>query len=397
MKIKSIHLAVLLACSATTPVLAQTFSPGTIGTESGIDFTPTLQAKLAHDNNIASASDNEQSSWILEINPALLMSMVQGANQYSLNLSAAKGNYFSSSLDNYLDFFADANANIDLNQSNRFSLSSQYVSGHESRGTGVSEGLGNNQDEPVEFDTFKLNGYYEYGALSTPARIRLLAGFFDKEYTNFETQTRFRNFDTLSFGGMFFYDTQATTRLVAEITQENIRYDLVDPSGSRDSDTRKYRVGIDWEATALTSGTFRIGYQDKNFKTNERKDFGGLTWDASVSYQPLSYSTFQFSTGSEAKDPNVEGDYIKETRYGLSWLHNWSELLTSNVSYNYTHEKYTGVARTDKLNSYSVALNYSLMPNVLLSVGAAITDKSSSVPTIQFDKTVFSFSVRAGF
>ncbi|WP_423186153.1 outer membrane beta-barrel protein [Alishewanella sp. d11] len=397
MKSASKSAIALIAGVAALPVMAQSFTPTAIKTESGIDFTPLLQAKLSHDSNIASASENEQSSWILEITPALLMSMAQGANQYSLNISAAKGNYFSSSLDNYLDFFIDTNALIDINQSNRLSLTSQYVSGHENRGTGVSEGLGGSQAEPVEFDTFRINGYYEYGALSTPARIRFLAGYFDKEYTNFEIQTRFRNFDTLSFGTIFFYDTQATTRLVAEITQENLRYDLVDPSGNRDSDTRKYRIGIDWEATALTSGTLRIGYQDKDFVTNEREDFGGLTWDASVAYQPLSYSTFRVTTGRAAKDPNVEGDFVKESKYGVNWQHNWSDFLSSTLSYNYTHEKFTGITRTDKLNSYGIAVDYLLLPNVQLALGAAINDKTSSVPTIQFDKTVFSISVRAGF
>lgn len=387
----------LLAFSVSLPALGQTMVPGAIKTESGIDITPLLQAKLAHDDNIASASDNEQSSWLVELTPSVLFNLLQGANKYSLNLAAAKGNYLSSSQDNYLDFFADAKADIDVNQSNRFSFGSQFVSGHESRGTGVSEGLGNNQDEPVEFDTFKLNGYYEYGALSTPARIRLLAGYFDKEYTNFETQTQFRNFDTLSYGTMFFYNTQATTSLVAEITRDNIAYDVVDPAGDRDSVVYKYRVGIDWEATALTSGSFRIGYQNKNFTQKERKDFSGLTWDAAVVYQPLSYSTFQLTTGRAAKDPNIEGDFVKESRYGVSWSHNWSDLLSSSVAYNYTHEKYTGVARTDKLNSYNVSLEYLVMPNVQVSAGVAITDKTSSVPAIQFDKTVFAFTVRAGF
>lgn len=397
MKKSAISMALISLGFGSAMAQTQQFAPAAIKTESGIDFTPTLQAKLSHDNNLANTSADEISSWVLEVTPSLFMNYLEGANQYNATVALAKGNHFSSSQDNYLDIFADANALIELNQAHRFAINLNAVSGHESRGTGVSEGLGRLPEEPVEFDTYSAKGHYEFGAMSTPARIRLLAGYFDKEFSNFEQLTQYRNYKTVSVGGMFFYDTQATTRLVAEVTQDNIRYDLVDPTGNRDSDSRKYRVGLDWEATALTSGTARIGYQQKDFTTNQRADFSGVTWDASVSYQPLSYTTFKVSTGREAKDPNVVGDYIKETRYGASWMHNWSEALSSSVGYNYSSEKYTGVAREDKVNSYSVAADYLLLTNVSLGLGVALTDKDSTVANIKFDKTVYYFTVRAGF
>lgn len=389
--------AVGLSAQLSANVNANEFAVASIATESGIDFTPMLQARLGHNDNIASASANEESSWVLAVTPSLRAMLQDGANVYTSTLSVASGTYFSSSDDNYLDFFADAKAKIELNQSNRFEVGAEYVSGHEDRGTGVSEGLGNAQQKPAEFDTVSVKAHYEYGAMSTPARIRFMVGLYDKEFSNYETLTRFRNYDSKSYGAAFYYDTQATSRVVTEITREDISYDLVDPTGLRDSVTTNYRVGMEWEATALTSGSFRIGYQDKNFDSAQRKDFSGITWNATVAYAPLSYSQFQLSTGRQAKDPNVQGDFVKETLHGISWKHDWSELFSSSVGFNYSHEDYSGADRTDKTKGFTLAANYLLRTNVLLTAGTDLTRKSSTAENIRFDKNVFYVGVQAGF
>jgi hypothetical protein len=395
-KISRLTLAIA-AVGLSANLAANELTAAAITTESGIDFTPMVQARLAHNDNIASTSTNEESSWIFAVTPSLRALLQDGANVYTSTLSVASGTYFSSSDDNYLDFYADAKAKVELNQSNRFEAGVEYVSGHEDRGTGVSEGLGNLQDEPAEFDTWNLNAHYEYGAMSTPARVRVMAGYFDKEFTNYEALTSVRNFDKFSYGAALYYDTQATTSVVAEIIREDIAYDLVDPTGKRDSVTTKYRVGMEWQATALTSGSFRIGYQDKNFDSAERKDFSGLTWEASVAYAPLSYSTFQLTTGRQAKDPNVEGDFVKETLHGVSWTHDWSELFSSTAGFNYSHEDYSGADRTDKTKALSLAANYLLRTNIMLTAGTDLTRKSSTVQNIRFDKNVFYVGVQAGF
>ena len=394
-------LSRIVLCTAAvgmcSPLLANDFVPAKISTESGIDFTPLLQSRLSHDDNIASANADEEASWILAVTPSLTASLEEGANQYSATVSLASGTYFSSSADNFLDVYADARAKVDLNQSNRFQTTVAYFSGHEARGTGVSEGLGNVQNEPTKFNTLNLNGFYEYGAISTPARVRAVAGYFDKEFTNFESVTQFRNSDTVNLGLLFFYDTQATTSLVFEVLQEETTYDVVDITGSRDSTTMKYRLGVEWEATALTSGSLRVGLQDKNFDNAARKDFSGLTWQASITYAPLSYSQFQLSTGRQAKDPNLEGDFVKETLHSVNWLHGWTELLTTNLGVNYSHEAYTGADRTDTTKGVKVSAAYLLRSNIKLTSGVDITRKTSSVEQIRFDKNVIFFDVQAGF
>lgn len=386
----------LLLSLVVTEAYSQILIPASIKTESGIDITPLVQIKLSHDNNIASTNLEEVSSWIFELTPSVLFSYMANANRYQLTLAANQGRHFSSSKDNYTDLYADFQSELELNQVHRFSIVSTYVAGHQKRGTGVAEGLGHRLDGPLEYESVLLKTYYEYGALSTRARLRFNAGYSDKRFNNYTELTQTRNFDAISYGSIFFYDSHASTSLVMEIAQEHLRFDVLDPSGNRDSNSIKYRVGVDWEASALTRGVLRVGLQNKTFLTSDRQAFRGLTWDFTLSYQPLTYSTFRFTTGREAKEPNIVGDYVKETNFGLNWKHEWSKRFGSNVDYRYSRELFSGINRKDNENALSLEGGYTVLPNIFLAAGIVITDKDSTMPTMRFDKTVSYLTLRLG-
>lgn len=381
------HSALCCAVLMSSAVVASE-TPGTITTQSGVDLLPVLSSIIRYDDNIASASSSEKSSAILVLTPSLNAKLLDGANEYTMFAAISSGTYFSSTDDNFLDATLSGNGKLELNQSNRINISGQYVFGHEDRGTGLSEGLGNNQDEPTKFNTFNFSGYYEYGALSTPARIRVSGGVFDKEYTNYEDVSKYKNFTTNSVATTFYYDTGAYTSVVAEASLEDTSYEFTDLTAARDSQTKNYRVGAEWQATAATSGSIRVGLQQKDFDSAARQDFSGVAWSAAVTWQPLSYSTLQLSTGRKAKDPNTVGDYIKETTYGVNWSHTWSEFISSDFGVNFVDEVYTGIDRSDQLWAYRAAFSYVVTSWLSLTGGVEFTDKSSTVDTIKFDKTV---------
>ncbi|NMH65371.1 outer membrane beta-barrel protein [Shewanella salipaludis] len=393
---QGIKLCILALSSGCTllagQVAAQDGQQGAITTASGIDLIPGLNSKLKHDDNIASSSANEEESWVLEVTPALRAQLLRGADQYSLDVAVAAGRYFSSSDDDYVDFRLGGDAAVELNQSNRFNLNALWLKGHEDRGTGVSEGAGNAQDEPNKFTSYDLGGYYEYGAMTTPARIRLNAKLHDKDYTNFEAVTRYKDYASYALGTAFYYDTRANTSLVAEVSQENISYDEIDPSGDRDNSSRDYKLGVDWQATAATAGSFRIGYQQKDFDNQAREDFGGLAWLLSVTWQPLTYSTLQLNSGRKAKDPSTDGDYIRETSYGINWTHEWSPIWSTDAGFSRMKEAYTGIDRDDTLDSFNLSVTYAAARWLTMKAGVDISDKSSTVENIKFDKNVFYLS-----
>ena len=363
-----------------------------IKTESGIDFTPGLNADLKYDDNIASANLATEDSMILVVNPALKAELLNGNSTYTAEAGIEYGEYFSSSDDNYLDGIFRLQADVELNQTNRFNIVGTYIAGHEDRGTGIFEGLGNVQIDPNTYDVYSIGGYYQYGARSTPARIKINAEYLEKEYTRYEELTQYKNYSETKFGGTFYYDISPTASLIADVQSLDTEYqekpDQLELQ-NRDSVTTNYLLGAEWEATASTEGKFRIGYQQKRFDNANREDFSGLTWDADITWRPLTYSALTLKTGQSSRDPNLLGDYVRETNYGLAWTHDWTDLFSSKIGYERIEEDFTGIVREDRTSTYHASVSYSLARWLLLSTGIEINDSSSTNEIYAFDRNIY--------
>ncbi|WP_337878932.1 outer membrane beta-barrel protein [Rheinheimera sp.] len=387
-------IMVALAC-ASSQVLA--VDPQSIQTESGFDITPLLTTGLKYDDNITSANANEIDSWVLTIVPTLKARADDGVTVYEFNAGVFSGTYFDSSDDNFIDTNIGGLFDTRLSEQSKVNLKADLVWGHEDRGTGITEGLNNDQDEPTRLNNQTVSGYYEYGAKAAPARVRVGAKYFNKEYMNQREVTQFRDYDSLLGGVNFYYDTQSGTTAVLETSVDDISYDFVDPDAPRDSKDTNVKLGAEWQISALTSGEAKIGYQKKDFDDEEREDFSGVAWTVNANWSPLSYTSFNVGTGRKAKDPLQGGDYIKETTYVVGWSHNWSESVQTNLSYNRMEEDYVGLVRKDENDSYTASVKYAFRRFMDVSLYGTVTDKTSSVEGIKFDRNViglnFDFSL----
>jgi len=354
-----------------------------------VTITPLLNVGTKHDDNIFSQASEEKSSAIMTVAPSVNFLLDDGINQYNFDIGITSGTYFSSSDDNFIDGYLGFNSHIEPSSQNRFDfeIGANWVT--EPRGTGITEGLGDDVTEPLTYTDQTIAATYEYGALSTAARIAFDVKYFSKGYTNFEATTQFRDYDSIKLGSTFLYNTGAATDVFIEVNRDAIEYDHVETdSVSRSSDDYRALAGIKWEATALTTGSIKLGYQKKDFEADERDNFSGLSWEAGVQWQPLSYSTISFDTSRAARDPNTEGNYINETLYSVNWSHSWNEKLNSTLGASFTDEDYSGVTRTDDTKTYSASMNYSFTRWMDVSVFADVTSKDSTRDGIMFDKNI---------
>jgi len=401
MPIKKFTKAIVcLSVCTASPVYAQ-LKPGSVMTKDGAEITPTLQTGVSSNNNFFNTPSDEESRIIWTIAPNVKAVIDDGPDSYSLNLGTNTSLHNKDSVDNFTEVNVGAGVHKEFTSQHRLDVSGDADWLFEPRGTGLTEGLGDAVNELVKYQQQNLLAEYEYGALSSKAQVAVRAGFFNKKYQNFTEVSQYRNYDKSLFGITGYYNTQAATRTFLEIKQENYRYDVLASSGiSRDSDDVKVLAGMEWEATALTSGSFKVGYQNKDFSASERESFSGLSWQATVNWQPLSYSTVQFMTSRAAKDPLVQGDYIKESIYAIKWTHSWSDYLSSLASTSYTDEQYTGdVGRKDKTKSVRLGLNYVASKFGMVSTYVDFIDKNSTQDAIEFDRVIvginFTFALKA--
>ncbi|GAA61196.1 hypothetical protein P20652_3073 [Pseudoalteromonas sp. BSi20652] len=393
-------LLLIVGMGVTAPAFAA-LKPGSVITKDGAEITPTLTAGVSSNDNFFSTPNDEESRLIWTIAPNIDALIEDGVNYYNINAATSTSLHNKDSADNFTQVNLSAATHNEFTSQHRLDINASADWLYEPRGSGLTEGLGDVVNELVKYQQHNVNARYEYGAVSSKAQVAVQAGFFNKKYQNFRAISQFRDYDKTLLGVTGYYNTQAASRTFIELKRENYRYDVIDAGGiSRDSDDTKLLAGMEWEATAVTSGSFKLGYQKKSFDSELRDDFSGVSWEAAVNWQPLSYSTVQLSTSRAAKDPLVEGDYIKESTYGVNWAHNWSDYLSSLASFNYTNEQYTGdIGRKDQTKSVRFGLNYVANNFGMVSTYVDLLDKNSTQTAIEFDRVVvginFTFALKA--
>lgn len=392
MKMKLLLNAMVIAFSSSVIAV----EPEVYITDSGIAIVPIIKTGYKYDNNIFSQTNETTGSGIFTLAPAVKFLLDDGINNYQLDVGIESGTFLDSSDDNYVTGNLGFTSHLEPSSRSRFDVTLEAKKEVDPRGTGLTEGLGDSIAEPLLYNDQLAKLTYEYGSLASSGRIAVMGRFYNKNYTNFTDITQFRSFNQSTVGSTFFYTTNASTDAFFELKAGPIKYDVSGPI-SRDSDMFTALVGITWEVTALTSGSFKIGQEQKKFSDARREDFKGVSWQGNLDWKPLTYTTLTLETSRAAKDPDVQGDYISESIYAANWSHEWNEKITTALNYSYIREEYTGFERLDKSNNLYADVNYKFKRWVDVALFIEYTDQNSTRDNIVYDKSVvgldFTFSL----
>ena len=320
LQLSKVSLAMLLVLSASTSAQQGPDQGAVIKTDVGIDLLPALNTGFKHDDNVTRVQDDKLSSWIFTVAPSVKATLLDGTTSYTVSAAVKDAQYMSSRPDEFTDGYWEGEAKFSPEDGQKFKLKSNRSWLHEDRGTGISEGRGSLQNSVTKFNSTLTEADYEYGRDGSRAKLKFNGQMYSKEFENFRDVTVFRDYDYYLGGAGFFYQMEGSYSLFVEANQANIQYNKIDPSGDRNSLDTNYRAGVEWEISSVTTGTAKVGYQDKNFDLAAREDFNGFAWEAILLWQPLTYSGFDIATGRRAKDVDsvaVIGDYIIETTYAL--------------------------------------------------------------------------------
>ena len=369
------------------------YIPDTHITDGGLFVKPSLEIGVVYDDNIYNEQGSGTSSVIMAVMPSVNFKMDDGINYYSFDMNAEKGIYETSGSDNYTDVELGMNAHIEPNDTHRIDASVKGEWLTESRGTGKTEEDFEKTDEPILYGKNTLAVAYEYGAKQTKGRLVFDLQYYEKKYRNFYAITRRSNYDSVFLGSTFYYSTRAHTDTVIEVNVEKIGYDYNDPDEfNRDSDVYTALLGMQWEASSILHGFIKIGVQAKEFTDSRRDDFTGFSWNIGGVWRPLTYSQLTFSTSQATKDPDVEGDYVLETKYQAEWRHYWATYYYTSFGVYKYKDDYSGISRVDDTYGYSLKFNYDLTQNFAIAVFGE-WDKNQSTNTVfEYDKNVVGVS-----
>jgi hypothetical protein len=397
-----------LFCVAV-PAIAQEGGKTESGKPSGIPVGPMVaypEVDLtfkANDNIYSQPSTGtRKSANIMVIAPKIKLEAKDGPHTYDATYRIEDGTYSGVRSANYTDQAISAGANWVFSGRAGLKLGAEYLQGHDDQGAvpGVAT-----HATPDKYHQTSFNLLGGYGAEGAEGRIEVEAASISKRFDNYKLtaanlpDNTKRDRDDMKLGGTFYWRVAPKTQLLFQAVRTKYDYKTSSFAGwtTLDSTETKYNFGVTWDAAAKTTGIFKVGNVKKDFDDSSLRDFSKAGWEGTIKWSPLTYSTFDFTTGKTPGESTI-GNASLDARYGVVWNHAWSGRVSSVASYNRTDTDYqanTGVSQTDRINAYGLKLNYQWMRTVKVGMGYDRTDKSSTSSTSAYKRDIWSLFLNA--
>ncbi|MBP6483244.1 MAG: outer membrane beta-barrel protein [Rhodoferax sp.] len=358
-------------------------------TESGIYLYPTAFVGFGYNDNIQLAPNNTIGSSFMTLAPQLVAELKHKGDRYTAVAAVNRTTFSNSSPDN------TTTSELEVAGDNYFSARARagwavgLVHGADERGTYNRPA----SENPDRWHTTSLNGRFIYGAPEAQGRLELDLGRQDKKYDNNHDNTATGELTTNTIAGRLFYRMGSRSLALVEVSQSTADYRSA--LSLDDSTARSYYLGYTWDATAATTGIVKVGRTTKDMDVAGRAGYSGSSWEAAVRWMPRTYSVFELQTTRATSESTGVGTYDLNTTTSLNWRHSWTNSLRSDAEVSTLSRKYGDSARSDRANTFSLAVDYTLLRWLTIGVDMAHTNYSSSDPTAEYKRNVVMFTLSA--
>lgn len=368
----------------------------------GVLFTPALDVTLEYDDNIFRVDNNKKSSVVTRVEPSFEIEVQQERTRLGFSYAGNYGIFASSSDDNYdnhtgrIDFgLRGARSDLDIYGA--------FVAGSDPRGTGPSDGLGDNVarnifTKPTEYHEWQWGVAAHFGTRGTRSNLRLSYDGQDREYQNFRQFTQDRDRTRHNLGARLGYALTGKTQAVLDLRRSEIDYDLTPADGNRRLDSKEHRItaGLTWEATGRTSGTVLLGWKEKDFDSPTRDTSDGFTWELGLTWAPRPYSVFDIYTRNDFQETDNVGSAKDISTAGINWTHRWSDRLRTTTGFEYAQEDYEDFVRKDDFYRFNFAFDYDFQRWLSLGLGVRIASRDSNVAAADYDRNIIFVRAQMG-
>jgi hypothetical protein len=361
----------------TTPVRGAPIVAG------GVFIYPGLGLTLGNNDNVTGAETGEIDSTFYSLRPQLVAEIKRRGDRYTASYAGNFTRYQDSSADDF------DHHDVQLAGDNVFTSRAAlgwgigYIERTDPRGS-TDRGVGT---APDKWHSPIARAMFAYGAKGAQGRIEVEASLQDKTYDNNRAATRASDVELRNLAGRFFYRVAPKTSLLVEVRDTEADYAL--STSTNDNNERRYYVGATWEATAATTGIFKIGRLEKKFDDAAKQDFSGSSWEGTIRWQPLTYTAFDLTANKSTSDSTGVGDYIVNKNLTLAWTHMWKSYLGSRVSLGRLKSDYGGAStRSDETKSYGVAVFYQWRRWLQVGLDWSVTERDSNTAGNDFSRNV---------
>lgn len=350
-------LVVFMVLSITTSH-ALAVAPRLYQLGDGGAIAPHLRVEIGSDSNVLRRNAGSDSSTYVHLVPSVSYLVQQRNNR--LNASY-RGSYFLYGEDyclqprdidcpngspqfdkaSYQDHTLALNGFLEISRQLRVTLDAEKAFLHQPAGTGLSSNAGflSSMEEPVSFDNSLARAQVSYGAPGARGELRFGVTFTDR---NFDIDSNLSE-NSVAPSASVLYRLGSKTQLEAGISESTVS------GGNSARGITRLFAGIEIDASAITSGTFRLSNVRENFD-GSRGDLEYIGWDLGIIWKPRRFSTVTISGGRETArglfnldDPTVSTvvgqDIGITTVLDVNWQHSWKQRFSTDVAVSWQQNK----------------------------------------------------------
>ncbi|MDO6712865.1 outer membrane beta-barrel protein [Aliiglaciecola sp. 2_MG-2023] len=352
-------------------------------------FSAVIAANIGHDDNIFRSSE-ELSDEFIQLAPALklteLYESVQLGAQY-------KGNYRQYNDLSDLSYAEhDASLKGQYKHTAKFTseLTLRYSSKIEEPGT--TNAASSVLDEFSEISSSSLKAAGTYGTQKSIGQIRVAYDLDKRRYDN--NSQSFRDYDSDRLTGTFYYRLAPKTRLLLEASIDDLNYKNTETFDASSKQNR-YLMGVEWTATAKTTGIFKIGYQDINYDNDLLNDISGLAYYLDMTWKPNTYSSIKLGAERSTRESAIQGlpSFISEN-YSIEADHKFSPKSKVGLGYSYSVDDFgSSQGRSDNLSAISAEYTYALKRSLEVYLDYTHKKRSSNLILFDYDSNIYMLGI----
>lgn len=379
------------AIATATAAMAFAFGSSLAQDEIPEGFYPAIGVGIDYTDNLLRTTDNEISDHAYIVIPSLLWRIPWRKHDLDFIYAGEFARWQDISNEDYDDHSLLGRLNLDLSRILDLDLQGGYDRNHEERGSsGSSIEL---TEVPDEWDETFVGARAVLGRRS--ARLQLAGEIEEREYRFLNNGQEFRDRDVSTLDASLLWNVSSRTALVLEFEHQDLDY--LDPRPQNlDSTEDSFLLGANWQATAKTSGTFRIGRLEKDLDDPALEDFDGTRLGLDVTWRYKPYSIFVARAAREPNESATAGDtfYLSDW-FEVEWLHRFSDRFRFDASVGVRSDDYSLSERVDDFQGWGVGVTYAFRRWVNIRAGYDYLERDSTVP--EGDYTENSVTLRAIF
>jgi len=360
--------------------------------EAGITYGAGLF--LGHDSNVLRQSD-DISDTTLSVTPNFELLGLYGKHSFALNYQGDYKKYFDVSDLNYNAHDLKLEARLDHTQRFTSGFLVQYQNRIEEPGVTDQSTVG--LQEFNELDIVRVQGRGAYGRRDSIGQIVLMLNHNQQRYNN--NQQDYRDLDRSGVTAQFYYRVAPKTRMLFEASFDDVGYKNTERFDLSSKDAR-YLVGVEWEITAKTSGTFKAGYQTKSYDDSATfSDISGLSYALDMTWLPNTYTKVTIGaarTINESANLGLGGFISNSVNTGIE--HAFTERTKLKAVYNYAEYDITStLGRTDKRQEVGIGFSHDLKRWIDIELMYRFQERTSDNALFEFDAQLIELGAIVSF